>query len=61
MGNSEEGKHRHLNKPYLLNWIERQYEKLNTSKTIIKSVISEKSTMFFIKIMDEAFHGYRGL
>ena len=55
------GRHRHLDKPYLINLIERQYEKLRPSKTIIEPVISEESTVFFRRRMAGAFPGYRGL
>lgn len=55
------GSHRHLDKPYLINWIESKYEKLRHSKTVIEPVISEESTVFFRRRMAEAFPGYRGL
>ncbi len=55
------GRHRHLDKSYLINWIEKQYEKLRPSKPVIEPVISEKSTLFFRRRMAEAFPGYRGL
>ena len=55
------GSHRHLDKPYLVNWIESKYEKLRHSKTVIEPVISEESTVFFRRRMAEAFPGYRGL
>lgn len=55
------GKHRHLDKPYIVNWIEGQYEKLRPSRTIIEPVISEESTVFFRRKMARAFPGYRGI
>lgn len=55
------GRHRHLDKPYLINWIERQHEKLRSSKTVIEPVISEESTVFFRRRMAAAFPGNRGL
>ncbi|MGN0221149.1 MAG: hypothetical protein ACI4BA_03380 [Prevotella sp.] len=55
------GRHRHLDKSYLINWIEKQYEKLSLSKTVMDSVISEESTVFFRRRMARAFPGYRGL
>lgn len=51
----------HLDKPYFINWIEKQYEKLRPSKTVIEPVISEESTVFFRRRMTDAFPGYRGL
>ena len=55
------GKHRHLDKSYLINWIEGQFEKLKLSKTVLNPVISEESTVFFRRRMAEAFPGNRGL
>lgn len=55
------GGHRHLDKPYLINWINLQVEKLKFSKKEMISIISEESTVFFRKRMAKAFPGYRGL
>lgn len=55
------GRHRHLDKTYLINWIERQYEKLWPTKTVIEPIIAEESTVFFRKRMALAFPGCRGL
>ena len=55
------GRHRHLDKPYLINWIEKQCEKVKPSKIGIEPVISEESTVFFRRRMAAAFPGYRGL
>lgn len=55
------GKHRYLDKPSLISWIVRKYEKLTIAKTTKVSVISEESTVFFRRRMAEAFPGYRGL
>ena len=55
------GRHRHLDKSYLINWIENQCEKLRHTKPVMEPVISEESTVFFRRRMAEAFPGYRGL
>ena len=55
------GRHRHLDKPYIINWIERQYDKLKPFKTVSEPVVSEESTIFFRRRMTGAFPGYRGL
>lgn len=55
------GKHRHLDKPYFINWIERQHEKLKPCKIVIEPVISEESIVFFRRRMAAAFPGDRGL
>ena len=55
------GPHRHLDKPYLINWIERQFERLRPVKTTINPTIYEESTIFFRRKMGGAFPGCRGL
>lgn len=55
------GRHRHLEKSYLINWIERQFERLKPSKTDMVPTIYEESTVFFRKKMAGAFPGTRGL
>lgn len=55
------GPHRHLNKPYLINWIERQIERLKPVRTVITPTISEESTIFFRRRIAGAFPGFRGL
>lgn len=55
------GRHRHLDTPYLINWIERQCERVKLFHNSIEPVISEESTVFFRRRMANAFPGYRGL
>ena len=56
------GRHRHLDKPYLVNLIERTTDKVIPSKRLpIEPVICEESTVFFRKRMADAFPGCRGL
>lgn len=55
------GRHRHIDKSYLTNWIERQVERLKPSRIVLEPIISEESTIFFRRKMAWAFPGYRGL
>lgn len=55
------GRHRHLDKPYLINWAERQFERIVPTKTVMVPTIYEESTVFFSKRMAGAFPGVRGL
>lgn len=55
------GRHRHLDKPFLINWIERQVERFKLTPNIMNPAISEESTVFFRRRMAKAFPGYRGI
>lgn len=57
------GSHRHLDKPYYLYWLSRQYNKLLPSQSTKpqKNIIYEESTVFFSRRIAAAFPGERGL
>ncbi len=59
----EHGGHRHLEKPYYVYWLSRQYNKLFPPKSTKpqKNIIYEESTVFFRRRMAAAFPGERGL
>lgn len=45
------GRHRHLDKSYLSNWIEWQFERIKPVKAVIEPFIYEESTTFFRRRM----------
>ena len=59
---NKNGRHRHLDKPYLINWLEKKVERFfprgNDNEM---TIIAEESTSFFRRRMAEAFPGSRGL
>ena len=57
------GGHRHLDKPYYVYWLSRQYNKLFPHRVNKpqKNIIYEESTVFFKRRMSAAFPGERGL
>lgn len=57
------GGHRHLDKPYFVYWINREFNQLFPPKVTKpqKSIIYEESTVFFRRRMAAAFPGERGL
>ena len=59
----QNGAHRHLDKPFLVSWLNTQYNKLfpPQAKSKRKDVIYEESTVFFRRRMAAAFPGCRGL
>lgn len=57
------GRHRHLDKPYLVHLLQKWFEKIvpRRREKIIQDTVYEESTVFFRRRMASAFPGVRGL